>query len=31
VINLDIDNLGDLHELDIWKVDFTSLKKYPKP
>lgn len=29
VINLD--DLGRLFELDIWKVDFSPLKRYPSP
>ncbi len=29
VLNLDED--GKLFELDLWKVDFTALKRYPRP
>jgi hypothetical protein len=29
VVNLD--SHGDLFELDIWKVDFSPLKRYPEP
>ena len=29
VVNLD--NYGRLFELDIWKADFSSLKRYPTP
>ncbi len=30
-INLDVDKSGRLFELDFWKVDFSSLKRYPQP
>jgi hypothetical protein len=30
-IVLNLDAAGDLFELDIWKVDFTPLLKYPTP
>ena len=26
-----VDENGELHELDIWKVDFSPLKRYPRP
>jgi len=29
VVNLDEN--GELYELDIWKVDFSALKRYPRP
>ena len=28
---VNIDNNGDLLELDLWKVDFSPLKRYPRP
>ena len=28
---VNLDDCGDLFELDIWKTDFSSLKKYPRP
>ncbi|EIE01321.1 hypothetical protein LEP1GSC185_3526 [Leptospira licerasiae serovar Varillal str. VAR 010] len=27
---LNIDQYGDLYELDLWKVDFSRLKKIPE-
>jgi hypothetical protein len=30
-IALNLDEQGDLFELDFWKVDFSSLKRYPRP
>jgi len=30
-IAINADNKGDLFEVDIWKVDFSPLKRYPKP
>ena len=30
-IALNADNGGQLFELDFWKVDFSSLKRYPRP
>ncbi len=30
-ITINTDNLGDLFEVDFWKVDFSPLKRYPKP
>ena len=30
-IALDVDQFGDLFELDIWKVDFTQLVRFPRP
>ena len=29
VVNLD--EIGELFELDIWRVDFSPLKRYPRP
>ena len=29
VVNLD--DSGELFELDVWKVDFSPLKRYPRP
>ena len=28
---LNLDDNGELFELDIWKVDFTALKRYARP
>jgi hypothetical protein len=28
---LNLDDNGELFELDIWKVDFSALKRYPQP
>jgi hypothetical protein len=28
---INLDNRGELFELDLWKVDFSPLKRYPKP
>jgi len=28
---LNLDDNGELFELDIWKVDFSALKRYPRP
>ncbi len=28
---VNIDNNGDLLELDLWKVNFSPLKRYPRP
>ena len=30
-IAVNADNSGDLFEVDFWKVDFSPLKRYPKP
>jgi hypothetical protein len=30
-ITLNIDDRGELFELDIWKVDSSPLKRFPKP
>ena len=30
-ITLNTDDYGDLLELDFWKVDFSPLKRYPRP
>ena len=30
-IAINADNKGDLFEVDFWKVDFSPLKRYPKP
>ncbi len=30
-ITLNVDSEGDLFELDIWKVDFSELKRLPTP
>ena len=30
-IALNLDTEGDLYELDLWKVDFSPLKRHPKP
>jgi len=30
-IAVNADNHGQLFELDFWKVDFSPLKRYPKP
>lgn len=29
-ITVNIDNFGELFEIDIWKVDFSPLKQYPR-
>ena len=29
IVSLYLDELGNLFELDIWKTDFTPLKKFP--
>ena len=29
MVAIDLDDYGDLFELDIWKVDFSSLKRFP--
>ncbi|VVE40554.1 hypothetical protein PFI31113_04099 [Pandoraea fibrosis] len=29
--SLNLDQQGDLFELDIWKVDFSKLKEFPSP
>jgi len=31
LITINIDQYGDLFELDVWKVDYTPLKRWPKP
>ncbi|KQW93450.1 hypothetical protein ASC94_12495 [Massilia sp. Root418] len=31
VISLNLDEKGDLFELDFWKSDFSPLRSYPKP
>lgn len=30
-IALNVDQHGRLYEMDFWKVDFSPLKRYPKP
>ncbi len=30
-IAINADNKGDIFEVDFWKVDFSPLKRYPKP
>jgi hypothetical protein len=30
-IAVDVDDKGILYELDFWKVDFSPLKRYPRP
>ena len=30
ISTLSLDNFGDLFELDIWKSDFSALKKFPE-
>jgi hypothetical protein len=30
-ITINTDNKGDLLEVDFWKVDFSPLRRYPKP
>jgi hypothetical protein len=30
-MSLNVDEYGDLFELDFWKVDFSPLKRYPRP
>jgi len=30
-IAVNTDNNGDLFEVDFWKVDFSPLRRYPKP
>lgn len=30
-ITVNLDDRGELFELDFWKVDFSPLKRYPKP
>lgn len=30
-IAVNIDNHGDLYEVDFWKADFSSLNRYPTP
>jgi uncharacterized protein DUF6984 len=30
-IALNVDNKGQLFELDFWKVNFSSLQRYPRP
>ena len=30
-IELSVDNRNELFELDLWKVDFSRLRRYPKP
>lgn len=29
IVSLNLDEAGDLFELDIWKVDFSTVLKYP--
>ena len=31
LFDLYVDDANDLHEVDIWKVDFTPLQRYPSP
>jgi len=28
---INLDQYGNLYELDVWKVDFSPLKRWPKP
>ena len=30
-IALNVDQCGEIYEMDFWKVDFSSLLKYPSP
>ncbi|MGB2638232.1 MAG: hypothetical protein WAN32_04730 [Candidatus Acidiferrum sp.] len=30
-ITINVDQNGQLFEVDFWKVDFSPLKRYPKP
>ena len=30
-ISLNVDERGSLYEIDIWKVDFSPLRRYPRP
>lgn len=30
-VAINLDQEGNLYELDIWKVDFSPLKRWPKP
>jgi len=30
-IAITVDNRGDLYEIDLWKVDFSPLRSYPRP
>ena len=30
-ITINADDRGDVFELDFWKVDFSPLKRYPRP
>jgi hypothetical protein len=30
-IELSVDNRNELFELDFWKVDFSRLRRYPRP
>ncbi|MGT2430711.1 DUF6984 family protein [Cupriavidus basilensis] len=29
IVTLSLDNYGDLYELDIWKTDFSPLRRLP--
>jgi uncharacterized lipoprotein YehR (DUF1307 family) len=31
LIDLYLNDADELHEVDIWKVDFTPLQRYPSP
>lgn len=31
LISIDLDEDGDIFELDVWKVDFSPLKQFPLP
>ena len=31
LLTINIDKHGDLFELDVWKVTYTPLKRWPKP
>ena len=31
LITINVDKHGDLFELDVWKVDYSPLKRWPKP
>lgn len=31
LISVNLDEEGDLFELDFWKVNFAPLKRYPRP
>ncbi|MEM0939410.1 MAG: hypothetical protein AAGI25_06425 [Bacteroidota bacterium] len=31
IVSLNVDQFDDLFELDIWKVDYSKVNKYPEP